>query len=256
MSSNQIDFFVIWKDFLRIMRNPVHFFLLSAGFFWQRWKFSYWRWMSVQLTFFYYSNDSECQGIHHFFPLFCCSFCSLKFFFSAMRIFSLTIDNFQIMELINRLEVFIWLIFRALQYWKTIICLWLWMPYPRINLGPTGCFFLKLEGRYVLQILRNCLKYLRCSWNTTQIHLHKPKLLILHFPTPKKLILQFSTSNVWKNANHTIFIQFQKTIEKSFNIVSSAIWTKFNNLVMKKDSVYFFWKKMVILQFPYMKIVW
>ena len=58
---------------------------------------------------------------------------------------------------------------------------------------------------------------------TTRVDLHKPKMLILHFPTPKMLILQFSTSNVWKNANHTIFMQFQKTIERIFNIVSPAI---------------------------------
>ena len=36
-------------------------------------------------------------------------------------------------------------------------------------------------------------------------------MLILNFPTPKKLIIQLPASNVWKNANHTIFIQFQKT---------------------------------------------
>ena len=33
-------------------------------------------------------------------------------------------------------------------------------------------------------------------------------MFILDFPTPKMLIIQLPTSNVWKNANHTIFIQF------------------------------------------------
>ena len=55
-----------------------------------------------------------------------------------------------------------------------------------------------------------------------RIDIHKPKMLILNFPTPKKLIIQLPASNVWKNANHTIFIQFQKTIEKKFNLVSPA----------------------------------
>ena len=43
-----------------------------------------------------------------------------------------------------------------------------------------------------------------------RVDLHKPKMRILHFPTPKMLIIQLPTSNVWKNANHTIFIQFKK----------------------------------------------
>ena len=90
-----------------------------------------------------------------------------------------------------------------------------------------------------------------------RVDIHKPKMLILKFPTPKKLIIQLPASNVWKNANHTIFIQFQKTIEKRFNLVSPAIWTKYNSLVMKNNYDYFFSeKKMVIIQFPYMKIVW
>ena len=37
------------------------------------------------------------------------------------------------------------------------------------------------------------------------------------------LIIQLPASNVWKNAYHTVFIQFQKTIEKRFNLVSPAI---------------------------------
>ena len=73
-----------------------------------------------------------------------------------------------------------------------------------------------------------------------RVDLHKPKMLILNFP--KKLIIQLPASNVWKNANHTIFIQFQKTSEKSFNLVSPAIWTKYNSLGMK-NNVYFCLKK-------------
>ena len=56
-----------------------------------------------------------------------------------------------------------------------------------------------------------------------RVDLHKPKMLISHFPTPKMLMMQLPTSNVWKIANHTIFIQFQKTIEKRFDLVSPAI---------------------------------
>ena len=59
-------------------------------------------------------------------------------------------------------------------------------------------------------------------------------MLVLQFPTPKMLILQFHTSNVWKNANHTIFLQFRKIIEKRFELVSAAIGNKYNSLMMKK----------------------
>ena len=38
-------------------------------------------------------------------------------------------------------------------------------------------------------------------------------------------------------------IQFQKTIEKRFNLVSPAIWTKNDSLVMKNNYVYFFFEK-------------
>ena len=77
-----------------------------------------------------------------------------------------------------------------------------------------------------------------------RVDIPKPKKLILNFPTPKKLIIQLPASNVWKNATHTIFIQFQTTIEKRFNLVSPAIWTNYNSLVMKNNKVYFFfWKK-------------
>ena len=57
------------------------------------------------------------------------------------------------------------------------------------------------------------------------------------------LIIQLPASNVWKNAIHTIFIQFQNTIEKRFNLVSPAIWTQYNNLVMKNNYLYFFFEK-------------
>ena len=56
-----------------------------------------------------------------------------------------------------------------------------------------------------------------------RLDLHKPKMLVLQFPTPKMLILQFHTSNVWENASHTIFLQFQKIIEKRFELISAAI---------------------------------
>ena len=46
--------------------------------------------------------------------------------------------------------------------------------------------------------------------------LHKLKLLILQLNTPKTLIIQIHTSNIWKNASHTFFIQFQNIVEKKF----------------------------------------
>ena len=54
---------------------------------------------------------------------------------------------------------------------------------------------------------------------------------------PKTVIIQIHTSNVWKSASHTIFVQFQKIIEKRFE------------LVLRLE------KKTVIIQFPYKKIV-
>ena len=41
---------------------------------------------------------------------------------------------------------------------------------------------------------------------------------------PKILIIQFHTSSVWKNACHTIFIQFWKMIEERFKLISAAVW--------------------------------
>ena len=58
-----------------------------------------------------------------------------------------------------------------------------------------------------------------------RVHLHKPKMLIL----------QNAVSNVWKSANHTVFMQIQNTVEKRFNLLSPAIWTKYNILVMKNN---------------------
>ena len=84
-----------------------------------------------------------------------------------------------------------------------------------------------------------------------RVDIPKPKMLILNFPTPKKFFIQLPVSNVWKNANHTIFIQFQKTIEKRFNLVSPAIWTKYNSLVMKNNYVYFIFLKKIWLSYNF-----
>ena len=57
------------------------------------------------------------------------------------------------------------------------------------------------------------------------------------------LLIQFHKSNVWKAAYHKLFVQFHKIIEKRFELVSAAIWTKQNNLVMKKTMFLFFLEK-------------
>ena len=49
----------------------------------------------------------------------------------------------------------------------------------------------------------------------------KPSRVDLH--TPKMLIIQFHTSSVWKNACHTIFIQFLKMVEKRYKLISVAV---------------------------------
>ena len=41
--------------------------------------------------------------------------------------------------------------------------------------------------------------------------------------TPKMLIIQFHTSSVWKNACHTIFIQFLKMVENWYKLISVAV---------------------------------
>ena len=41
----------------------------------------------------------------------------------------------------------------------------------------------------------------------------------VEFHKSKVLIIQFHTSNTWKNASHTFFIQLQKIIEKRFELV-------------------------------------
>ena len=67
--------------------------------------------------------------------------------------------------------------------------------------------------------------------------------LVLRFHTPKRLLIQFHKSNLWKAAYHKLFVQFHKIIEKRFELVSAAIWTKPNNLVMKKTMFLFFLEK-------------
>ena len=57
-----------------------------------------------------------------------------------------------------------------------------------------------------------------------RVDIHKPKMLILKFPTPKKLIIQLPASNVWKNANHTIFIQIQKPLKKDSTLFLRFFW--------------------------------
>ena len=56
-------------------------------------------------------------------------------------------------------------------------------------------------------------------------------------------IMQFHTSNVWKIANHTIFIHFQKIIEKRFELVSAASQIKSKLSGDEKNDVSFFLKK-------------
>ena len=38
--------------------------------------------------------------------------------------------------------------------------------------------------------------------------------------TTKMVIIQFHTSSVWKNACHTIFIQFLKMVENWYKLIS------------------------------------
>ena len=45
----------------------------------------------------------------------------------------------------------------------------------------------------------------------------------LTFHTPKMLIIQFHASSVWRNACHTIFIQFLKMVEKRHKHISVAV---------------------------------
>ena len=65
-----------------------------------------------------------------------------------------------------------------------------------------------------------------CKWLLERVDLHKPKKIILQIHTPKMFIIQFNTSNVWENASLTFFIKFLKIIEKRFELVSAAIWSK------------------------------
>ena len=55
-------------------------------------------------------------------------------------------------------------------------------------------------------------------------------MFILDFPTPKMLIIQLPTSNVWKNANHTIFIQFLNKNPSKIEIAPKFFFVFFFNL--------------------------
>ena len=69
-------------------------------------------------------------------------------------------------------------------------------------------------------------------------------MLILNFPTPKKLIIQLPASNVWKNANHKIFIQLQKTIEKKIQSSFSGYLNQIQQSGDKKQLRLFFLKNL------------
>ena len=49
------------------------------------------------------------------------------------------------------------------------------------------------------------------------------KVAMVDLRTPKLLIIQFHTSSVWKNACHTIFMQFLKMVEKRYTLISVAV---------------------------------
>ena len=72
-------------------------------------------------------------------------------------------------------------------------------------------------------------------------------MLIIQFLSHKNVMIQFHTANVCENACHTIFIQFQKIFCGSFYGYLNQI----KQNVMKKKLK----KKMIIIQFPYTKIV-
>ena len=71
---------------------------------------------------------------------------------------------------------------------------------------------------------------------------HTPKMLILQLHAPKMLIIQFHTSTVWKNATHTIFIQFQKIIEKKFTCLYGYLNIK-KRFGDEKKQCFIFWEK-------------
>ena len=79
---------------------------------------------------------------------------------------------------------------------------------------------------------RNCLFYR-----------NKPKLFILQFHIPKMLVIQFHTSNVWKNASHTIFVQFQKIIEKKIRTSFCGCLNLINQSGDEKQTKFFFFGK-------------
>ena len=70
------------------------------------------------------------------------------------------------------------------------------------------------------------------------------------------LIIQFHTLSLWKNASHTNFIHFCKMslieFQRYFIVV---LVSKLVSLHKKKEKKWYE-KKMLIIQFPYMEIVW
>ena len=64
------------------------------------------------------------------------------------------------------------------------------------------------RGLLLIATLKN--EIFRFSLQSTRVDLH----------TPKIVIIQFHTSSVWKNACHTIFIQFLKMVENWYKLIS------------------------------------
>ena len=137
------------------------------------------------------------------------------------------------------------------EYMRAIILfLWRWFSYwllsffvasyflPFLKIPPftlkIGLIYLCLLKMIPLQWVWLIPRFLLSSMILkTRVDIHKPKLLILQFHTP----------NVRKNASHAIFIQFQNIIKKIFELVSAAVWTKSNSLVIEKKT--FFLKRLL-----------
>ena len=64
------------------------------------------------------------------------------------------------------------------------------------------------------QLYPSCSLPVPKNAQTSRDERHKPKVRTLQFQTPKMLVIQFHISNIWKNANHTIFIQNFKKLSK------------------------------------------
>ena len=47
-------------------------------------------------------------------------------------------------------------------------------------------------------------------------------ILRIDLHTTKKLIIQFHTSSAWKNACHSIFIEFREMVAKRYKLISAA----------------------------------